>query len=201
MKVDEWLNFFRGHRRKKVFTLSDIVTLSDERSHSVSVQLSRMAKAGIVENPLKGIYLNPFNTPLADEIAMFIVSPSYLSMEYALSEVGILSQHVFTLTLVCLRPTHTFTSEKNSYEYHQIKKELFWGYEKKGTVHIALPEKALLDLIYIRYTRSRDRDEQGILSLMDDMYLDELDEERLKLYSDKYDRTTVSILDKGIEAT
>lgn len=199
MKVDELLNFFREHRRKRIFTLSDIVTLTDERRPSLSVQLSRMAKARIIENPLKGIYLNPFNTPSAEEIAMFIVSPSYLSMEYALSNAGILSQHVFTLTLVCLRPTHTFTSEKNSYEYHQIKKELFWGYEKNGNVQIAHPEKALLDLIYIRYTRSRDRYEERIHSLMDDMYLDELDGERLKHYSDKYDRTTVSIINKALE--
>jgi hypothetical protein len=158
-----------------------------------------MTKAGIVENPLKGIYLNPFNLPSAEEIAMFIVSPSYLSMEYALSNSGILSQHVFTLTLVCLRPTHTFTSKKNSYEYHQIKKEIFWGYEKRGTVQIAHPEKALLDLIYIRYTRSRDRYEEGIRSLMDDMYLEDLDRDRLKEYSERFDKKTVSILKSSFE--
>jgi predicted transcriptional regulator of viral defense system len=198
MKVDEWLAFFKENRKKNIFTLSDIVTHTDERRPSLSVQLSRMAKAGIVENPLKGIYLNPFNTPSAEEIAMFIVSPSYLSMEYALSEAGILSQNVFTLTLVSLRPTHTFTSKKNSFEYHQIKRSLFWGYEKRGNIQIAYPEKALLDLIYIRYTRSRDRYEEGIRSLMDDMYLEDLDQARLKEYSKKFDPTTVSWLSSQV---
>jgi predicted transcriptional regulator of viral defense system len=195
MKVDEWLSFFREHKRKKISTLSDIVTLSDEKKASLSVQLSRMAKAGIVENPLKGIYLNPFNTPSAEEIAMVLRYPSYLSMEYALSESGILSQHAFTLTLVTTGPTHTFTSEKHTYEYHQIKGSLFWGYKKEGSIQIAHPEKALLDLIYIRYTRNRSRDKERIFSLMDDMYLDELDQEMLSEYSRKFDPVTASFLE------
>jgi predicted transcriptional regulator of viral defense system len=198
MKVDELLALFKEHRRKKLFTLSDIITLADERRSSVSVQLSRMAKARIVENPLKGIYLNPFNIPSVAEIAMFLRDPCYLSMEYALSRSGILSQEAFTLTLVTTRPPHRFVSPKNVFEYHQVKQDLFWGYRKDGNVLVADPEKALLDLIYLRYTRSRVRDERGILSLMDDMYLEDLDRDRLMEYGKRFDQITLDILSKGM---
>lgn len=48
MKVDEWLNFFKKHKEKKLFSLSDLVQLTGEDKSSLSVQLTRLVKAGVI---------------------------------------------------------------------------------------------------------------------------------------------------------
>ena len=94
MKVDEWLDLFRQNRGKSLFSLSDLVLLTGDQRPSLSVQLSRLVASGVIERPARGWYANPFAFPSDEEVAMVIREPSYLSMEYALSREGILSQQV-----------------------------------------------------------------------------------------------------------
>lgn len=194
MKVNEWMEFFREHTNKKIFSLNDLKVLTGENTSTISVQLSRLSRSGLVNNPVKGWYTNPFNSPSSEELSMVLRAPSYLSMEYALSRHGILSQDVHTLTLITTKLPHTYTSEENIFEYHQISRSLFWGYGNEGNVQIAEPEKALLDLIYIRYSRNRVKNESRILSLIDDMYMDDLDKVVLSDYSKKFNSTTKDFL-------
>ena len=77
MKVDEWLNFFKNHSEKKLFNLSDISQLTGEKKTSLSVQLTRLAKSGVINRAAKFWYENPFNPPSAEEISMVIRYPSY----------------------------------------------------------------------------------------------------------------------------
>ena len=127
---------------------------------------------------------------------MVIRAPSYLSLEYSLSRHGILSQDVHTYTLVTTKLPYTFRNNEDIYEYHQVKRSLFWGFKKEGFIQIADPEKALLDLIYIRYSRKRNADENLIHSLMDDMYLEDIDKELLTKYSNRYNNTTKNFVMK-----
>jgi len=46
VKVDEWLSFFKHHREKSLFSLSDLTQLTGEHAASLSVQLTRLVKAG-----------------------------------------------------------------------------------------------------------------------------------------------------------
>lgn len=194
MMIDEWLDFFRENINKKLFSLSDIVLLTGERRSSVSVQLSRLVSSGILDRPVRGWYANPFNTPTDEELAMVIRNPSYLSMEYALSRHGVLSQNVFTYTLVTTKLPYTFHSGDRVFEYHQMKRSLFWGYHSEGMVLIAEPEKALLDFLYVRLARGREMARSTIDSLVDDLYIENLDRDRLSLYSNKFDGVTRSYI-------
>lgn len=198
MKVDEWLGFFRKHSNKKIFSLQDIVLMSGEEKPSVSVQLSRLVRSGIVERPVRGWYVNPFDPPSAEERSMVIRRPSYLSMEYALSRQGILSQNVFTITLVTTKLPYTYRTGDSVLEYHQIKRSLFRGYTREGTVLVAEPEKALLDLIYIRYVRGRYLNRSSLDSLIDDMYLEELNREKLVHFAEGFDRITREVLSEKL---
>lgn len=191
--VEEWLDFFRKNTNKKLFSLSDLVLLTGENRSSLSVQLSRMVSSGIIDRPARGWYANPFRPPGDEEVAMVIRAPSYLSMEYALSRLDVLSQNVFTLTLITTRLPYTYRGEEKVFEYHQIKRELYWGYSREGMIHIAQPEKALLDLIYIRFSRG-DGSKDSLHSLVDDMYLEDMERGRLIGYSKWFDRTTRSLL-------
>jgi len=194
MKVDRWLDLFRNNGNKKLFSLSDLVLLSGEEKRSVSVQLNRLVKSEIVKRPVRGWYENPFKPPTNEELSMVIRHPSYLSMEYALSRQGILSQRVFTYTSVTTKLPYTYRRENLHLEYHQIKRSLFWGYESEGGVLVAEPEKALLDLIYIRLVRTNKMNRTHLASLIDDMYLDELDNDRLEHYTEEFDRVTRGIV-------
>ena len=194
MKVDEWLDFFGKNTNKKLFSLSDLIVLTGEKRSTISVQLSRLVSSGIVDRPVRGWYVNPFRPPTDEELAMVIRAPAYLSLEYALSEHGILSQNVFRYTLVTTKLPYTYRSDSNVFEYHQVKRSLFWGYVRDGTVLTAEPEKALLDLVYIRSVRGRDPEGVALGSLMDDMYLEELDRKKLVQYAKRFDKRTGNIL-------
>lgn len=194
MKIDEWLDFFKSNKAKKLFSLSDINLLTGEKKSTVSVQLSRLVSSDIVDRPVKGWYANPFNPPDDEELAMVIRDPSYLSMEYALSRHGILSQNVVTYTLVTPRLPYTYRSNRKVFEYHQIKRSLFWGYRREGIIQVAEPEKAVLDLIYIRFSRGAETDETALNSLIDDMYTEDLNMDILSSYSEKFDTATRSFV-------
>ncbi|HEC87730.1 MAG TPA: hypothetical protein ENI52_00255, partial [Thermoplasmata archaeon] len=155
MKVDEWFEFFKKYKEKKLFSFTDILQLTGGDKPKIYVELSRLVKSGIVNRVAKNWYENPFSPPSKEEIAMVLRYPSYLSMEYSLSKQGILSQMVYTLTLVTTKLPYTYKTSKAVYEYHQINKNLFWGYKREGNILSAEPEKALLDLIYIRYAKNR----------------------------------------------
>ncbi len=194
MKVDEWLSFFKHYKEKKLFSLSDIVQLTGENKLSLSVQLTRLVKAGVINRASRTWYENPFIPPPYDEIAMVIRYPSYLSLEYALSKQGLLSQTVYALTLVTTKLPYTYRTDRAIYEYHQISKSLFWGYRREGMVLIAQPEKALLDLIYIRCVKTRELTVRGVASLVNDMALHELDLKKLYMYSERFTPKTRKII-------
>ena len=194
MKVNEWLGFFKQNQEKKLFSLSDITGLVDESKASLSVQLTRLVRSGLVVHPVRGWYENPFRPPTREETAMVIRYPSYLSMEYALSNTGVLSQSVFTLTLVTRKLPYTFRTDNCVYEYHQIRKDLYWGYRQEGTYLTAEPEKALLDLIYLRAVRSREMNLESLRSLADDMDMAEIDVNKLHRYAEAFDKRTRDIL-------
>lgn len=196
MKVDEWLDLFRGNRNKRLFSLSDLVLLTGDKRSSLSVQLSRLVSSGVIERPARGWYANPFTPPSDEEVAMVIREPSYLSLEYALSRHGILSQQAQVLTLVTTRLPYTFRTGDRVFEYHQVKRSLFRGYRREGDVLVAEPEKALLDLIYVRFVRGRDTARGALDSLVDDMYLEELDAGRLSRHADLFDARTRDVLEE-----
>ena len=196
MKVDEWLNFFKQHKDKKLFSLSDLSQLTGENKSSLSVQLTRLIKTGIIRRAAQIWYENPFAPPSSEEIAMVIRCPSYLSMEYALSKRGILSQAVYTLTLVTIKLPYTYKVNKTVYEYHQIRKPLFCGFQKEGIVLTAESEKALLDLIYIRCVSNKEMAMDDLSSLVNDMALEELDSKKLHKYAEIFNSRTRRMLDK-----
>lgn len=194
MKIDEWLNFFKKHKQKTLFTLSDLSQLTGIKKPILSVELNRLIKSNLIQRAAQDWYENPFNSPAIEETAMVKRYPSYLSMEYALSKQGILSQRAYTLTLVTTKLPIVYKTKDTILEYHQISRSLFWGYQKKGTVLTAEPEKALLDLIYIRHIKNKELDTNGIASLLNDMSMEEFSLQRIWKYSKNFGPKTKKTL-------
>jgi len=203
MKVAEWLSFFKEYSNKKLFSLSDLEVLTGLSKKNLSVELSRLNKSDVLKRPVRNWYENPFNTPSIEEIAMVLRPPAYLSMEYALYKHDIISQQIQILTIISTQLPYTYEINSHVLEVHQIKKSLFWGFQKQGTVHLADPEKALLDFIYLHYAHNNRIPKQYIQSFLDSMYLEELQSKKLQHYAKRFDKRTnvfikENVLDKII---
>lgn len=116
----------------------------------------------------KGKYYLTSLNPNDFEISQFIYSPSYISLESALSHHGILSQFPFEITAITLRKPVTKLINSKTYTYSRLKKEIFTGYVKKGETLIATPEKAFFDYCYFICK-----------SLKSESYLNEMDLSRV----------------------
>jgi len=85
-------------------------------------------------------------------ISNFLLSPSYISLEYALSFYDLIPEAVTVYTSVSTKKTTKFKSPLGVFEYRSIKEGLFFGFTKvtdKGQDYfIAYPEKAILDFFY-----------------------------------------------------
>ncbi|MCO5264074.1 MAG: hypothetical protein M9901_14465 [Lentimicrobium sp.] len=83
-----------------------------------------------------------------------IYRPSYISLHSALSFYGMIPESVVQITSVTTLKTASFTNIFGEYSYKNVKENLMFGYlmkqaEDMRTIHIAGPEKALLDLLYL----------------------------------------------------
>lgn len=185
MKLNEYIELFKKYYDKKLFTLNDLSIITEIPKNILMVELNRLIKKNLLERVTKNVYINPFNKPTIEEIAMFLKFPSYISMEYCLFIQNVMSQAVYSITLITTLSPYEFIYKNYSFEYHHIKKEFFFGFfEFQPNIYYAYPEKALLDLIYIRFIKGK-INKYYIESLINDLYLSELDINRLKIYANK----------------
>jgi predicted transcriptional regulator of viral defense system len=115
-------------------------------------------------------------------LANFVYQPSYVSLESALNFYGILSQFPYEIVSSTPKKTVQKIIEGKSFVYVHLKKELFWGYEKNNNFLIALPEKALLDQIYLASKGLRGLD-------LDEYDLSRINPQKLKEFWVKYPKT------------
>lgn len=85
-------------------------------------------------------------------ISNFLFSPSYISLEYALSYYDLIPEAATAYTAVSTKKTTKFKTPLGVFEYRSIKEDLFFGFtkatEEGQNYFIAYPEKALLDFFY-----------------------------------------------------
>jgi len=137
---------------------SSILLTGDVPVSSIRKQLSRWVSKGMLMQLKRGVYA--VSIPYAEKephpflIANMIKKASYISMQSALQFYGLIPEYVPVVTSVTTGRPRIIDSKAGRYQYRHLKRNLFWGYQDieivKGTgVFIALPEKALLDLIYL----------------------------------------------------
>ena len=182
MSIRDYLDLLSTWKQKKLFRTVDFATLLNRDMPSIRVELSRLVSRGMLSRVSKGLYLNPYNPPTQEELAMVLRSPAYISMESALARHGILSQSPFTLTLITTGSTGIADAMSTRFEYHHLQSAWFIGYRRRDTYDMAEPEKALCDLVYLRYRRTRELSEDRMRSLLDDMDLAEVHKVPLHRY-------------------
>lgn len=137
---------------QKNISLLDISTaqkiFSFQKENSLYKFLQRLEKANLLKRVVKGKYLFSLKEINDYELANLLLTPSYLSLESALSFYGILAQFPYTIASVTPLKTKKIIYNEKEFEFAHLKKEYFFGYVKKDNFLIALPEKALLDELY-----------------------------------------------------
>ena len=158
MRFPELLEIIGDHQ---VFT-SSLLRVGDVSPVDIASQLSRWVAAGKLISLRRGVYVvaAPYrrSEPNAFEIANVLVRPSYVSLESALSFYGLIPEAVFVTTSVTTARASTFDTPAGRFDYRHVSPEMLWGYadvaitddSSRATALVARPEKALLDLVYVR---------------------------------------------------
>ena len=164
---------------KPFYSIADLEKITGLPRKSLYVTLRRLVDKGILERIGPGVYRLFTSKASAEKIAALLYMPNYLSFESLLSRYGVLNLVPYSITFATTRKTKRITLLGRDIEYRQIKKGLFWGYEMKGGIYVAKPEKAFLDLVYLA--------SKGIASLdLDELDIKKLSSKKLKEVSKKF---------------
>lgn len=156
--------------KKKVFSIRDISALLGQSRPAAAMLLLRAQKKGHVFR-VKNIWVNLLNGPDLLEVALALISPSYLSMESALFYHQCLSQSPKgRLSLITPGRPSKIDCPLGNIQYFHLQKKLFFGFDAQ---RIACAEKAFLDLVYLRGLKGR----KHILS--EEIYFDRLNRKKM----------------------
>jgi predicted transcriptional regulator of viral defense system len=174
------------HQIPQLFRYADVQKFT---SHS-NVFLTRALRKNLIIRIARGVYVNSFlkNLPSVEEVACFLRTPSYISCEWALNRHGVLIQSPKVCTVITLSTavgqTRRLAYQGVEIEFSHIAPRLFSGYETREGFNIALPEKALLDAVYLRKA----------IPFPDELEMDALDVKRLRELAGDYPLRTRQLL-------
>ena len=139
-------------------TTADVAAVLDISIGAASQALRRFASARLVTAVRKGLWaLGPAPDPLAFGPYVTAPYPSYVSLQSALYQHGMVTQMPAMIFLVSLGRSGRIETGLGTYSVHHLQPELFGGFEAdaNGSVQLARPEKALVDYLYLSPTRGR----------------------------------------------
>lgn len=143
----------RKRIKRAVFTRQDL------RLRGLKVfdyQFSLWQKQGYITRLKNGVYLFSEQAEglKPEELAQLLYSPSYISLEKALSIYGLIPEMVYGITSITPKTTRRFKNKFGNFIYRHIKPSLFFGYREMKGYLMADPEKALLDYLYLNRIRT-----------------------------------------------
>lgn len=178
-------------REITLFTLSDFAKIfTIDNQQTLYKKIARLEQNQIITKLIKGKYRFLLAYTSDFLIANFLYSPSYVSLESALSFHSIITGFTYQISSVTPRPSYTIEVKGQEFKYSHLAPHLFWGYQKQANFLLADPEKALLDYIYLGT--------KGLRHLVfDEMDLTCLDHAKLAEYAQKFhNRQVTAILSK-----
>ncbi|MFO7821976.1 MAG: hypothetical protein R6V56_08005 [Lentisphaeria bacterium] len=190
------------------FDLATVVQIADEPREQLQTQLYRWCRAGKLLPLRRGMYAfaeEYRRVSIAPaELANDLYSPSYLSLQWALSYYGLIPEKAVTFTSVTTRQTKRFRNDFGMFTYRHLKPDVFFGAQalrmNGHDVRIAKPEKALLDLWYLEPGNwSRERMAEMRFQNMDILDLKCLAEFALRWASPKLDKAVRAFVQNTAE--
>lgn len=144
-----------------IFSASQISSLTSN-VQVLRNQLVFWKKQGLVIKLKKGLYIlneeDRKTNPSRAFIANQLVSPSYVSTEYALSFYGLIPEKTEDVTSVTTKKTAVIKNSLGVFRYQHLQPRCFIGFkqfeEREGLpFFMATPEKALVDFFYLNLSR------------------------------------------------
>jgi predicted transcriptional regulator of viral defense system len=186
-----WTQALTEEARRNCLVRTDALAKKYQLSEPVVRNALRRYEAqGLVERVSTKIYINHFNQQFSPrDLTNVLRRQSYISLESALVERGVISQN--PAALLCVTPDYhqSFKTKSITIVYRKIAPALFWGYQEKSTRYnkylIAEPEKALLDWIYL----SR---QEGLPTPLDEINLQFLSATTLREYAQRFPSTVAN---------
>jgi predicted transcriptional regulator of viral defense system len=177
---------------------SSTFALLGENPQNLRCEVQYWLKHGRIIALKRGIYVlgeDLRKKPLSmGFIANYLLTPSYLSLEYALSYYDLIPEKVTVYTSVTTKKTTKYKTPVGIFEYRSVKESLFSGFTKKvdngQDYFIAYPEKALLDFFYFH------KDLKGLQGEFESFRFQNLEILNMKRFNElrrKYNRKTNSI--------
>jgi predicted transcriptional regulator of viral defense system len=159
MKWSEFLSLFA----EQPLFHSSMLQVFQEPEEYIQVQISRWVDAGKLIQIRRGWYLiaEPYQSRRIPPgvIANRVVTPSYLSLEWALSFHGLIPEETPNPTSVTTARAQNFRGAGCFFIYRHIKPDYFRGFSKmlhgENEIVIASPEKALWDKLYLHLRGNR----------------------------------------------
>ncbi|PUE63800.1 type IV toxin-antitoxin system AbiEi family antitoxin domain-containing protein [Arcobacter caeni] len=147
----------------------------------INDKINKLKKEGLLQTLKRGLYLHksPFvSTNISKEIiANTLLSPSYISFDYALYFHGLIPESVFDVTSATTKRSKSFNTDVGFFSFKEISKELYQiGLKiestKNGNFIIATKEKALCDKVYYTKNIQITSKKSMIEFLQDDLRID-----------------------------
>jgi predicted transcriptional regulator of viral defense system len=144
-----------GH---SLFETRDLAALLGVANSSATRTANRLADSGAVVRLARGKWsLTRKINRLAIPEHLTAAFPAYISLQSALYYHGMISQIPAITYAVSLARTRTYQTPFGTVSIHHVAANFFFGYalDPTGSAKVAIPEKALVDFLYFRPTRSR----------------------------------------------
>ena len=191
----------RYNEFQEAFKSYTVISVNEVRKADSGFNLRRLVEwqgKGYIKKIIRGYYIFAdlkLDENVLFEIANRIYSPSYISLEMALSYYHMIPESVYGLTSATSRKTMVFETELGDFIYHTIRPRLLFGYKLVNysgkKFKIAEPEKALLDYFYLN-TSIRSEDDFAGMRIGKDQYFAQVDETRLVAYLNEFQQRSLA---------
>jgi len=178
-----------------IFSIKDIEKIEPSFHKQ---RLSEWQEKGYIKKIRQGFYIfsdSEINERALCLIANNIYTPSYISLEMALSLYNLIPEGVYEITSVTSQKTNKLTTEIGNFTYKHIKPELMFGYElREYNGHrylVAEIEKVILDYLYLNSSVKNKKDFEGLrLNIFE--FKAKADMEKFKKYLDAFQSRALS---------
>jgi predicted transcriptional regulator of viral defense system len=139
------------------FETKDIAALLDVEHSNANKIAARLARSGLIVPLMRGKWALRRTNKLAIPEHLTSPYPAYISLQTALYHHTMISQMPSVIYAVSLARSRRYETRIGTFSIHHIDPDFFFGYElnASGDAKIALPEKALLDVLYLSPSRTR----------------------------------------------
>lgn len=157
------------------YTRTNLELLLGNKKRTLDARILSLKKKSELIALKRGFYLNngyyqqvSNKQTLLEYLSGILVSPSYISLEYALAEYGFIAESVYIITCVTTKKTRVIKNDLISYSYRNLAFSHYHSFETRNfnelSYSFATLEKAIWDLCYFASLPTLEHKHQFLLN-------------------------------------